>query len=52
MEAAVEAIGNGPGQHIMDGFQAVVNAMQEEQALLLTLPNTDAQRRVNQTKPS
>jgi PAS domain S-box-containing protein len=50
LEPAADTIRSGPGQQVMDEFQAVVHQMQEEEVRLLALRNADAKRRVAQTK--
>jgi PAS domain S-box-containing protein len=49
-EAATDAIRRGPGQPIMDEFQAIVRDMQGEELRLLVQRNADAKRRLRQIK--
>jgi PAS domain S-box-containing protein len=49
-EAAANAIRNGPGQPIMDEFQAVIRQMEDEEGGLLLLRNADANRGLSQSK--
>ena len=50
LEAAADSIRSGPGQRIMDELQGVVRGLQDEELRLLVVRNTDAKRRLGQTK--
>jgi PAS domain S-box-containing protein len=50
LQAAADAIGDGPGQKIMDAFQLVIRDMRAEEQRLLALREMDARRRLDQTK--
>jgi PAS domain S-box-containing protein len=50
LEAAADAVANGPGQQVMDEFREVVGKMQDEELRLLALRDAEAKRRLSQTK--
>jgi CHASE3 domain sensor protein len=49
-QAAIAALQSGPGQQIMDSFQAVIGDMEKEESGLLLSREADAMRRLSQTK--
>lgn len=50
LEAAADAMRNGPGQQIGNDFQAGVRQLQDEELRLLGLRNDDAKQRLPQAK--
>jgi PAS domain S-box-containing protein len=50
IDAATDAIRTGPGQQIMDEFQALVGEMQDEERRLLVIRDADAKHRLRQTR--
>jgi diguanylate cyclase (GGDEF)-like protein/PAS domain S-box-containing protein len=48
--AAVDAIGSGLGQRVMDEFQAAVSKLEAEELRLLALRNADTNRQLSQTR--